>query len=497
MNEWINQIGNWNPQLLREWRGRLKLQTLLAAFLLSSSVQLLLFLAAHEEPLNESYLRINWSEIWVPLSWIFPYVLFTVGGYFIVSDLNQEEKRGTLNFIRLSPRPAPEILLGKLLGVPILVYLIIGSALPLHFFSGLLSGIPVWELFSYYGILAVGTLCCYSAALLVGMSGTRLPGFASRPVSSAISFAALAFTVISPLFMFGNIRITWYSFQFLHVLNSDWGDEILWYGLPINSNSWLAHGFVLFNIAIITCLFWLVIIRRFQQPRSTPLSKIHSYGILTYFELSTLGWVIPHNDDAYVIQIVLTSFVLIGLMFAITPQRSTLLDWVTNSKGWQSLFLSDKSPAIAAVALHLGIANAVLLPTMIVLAQGQDFPRVAWMIAAIAFTNTLLMYGTFIQTVFASQLRFPLMWAVGGLGAWWILPPAFLILLKLTPNEIPVSAIAWTFLGYPWELVIDSTSGSVVLHSIGILAQWLFLGYLLSYLQRMLGRLKAESKQVS
>jgi hypothetical protein len=495
MNEWINQIGNWNPQLLREWRGRLKLQTLLATFLLSFSVQLLLFLAAHEESADLSF-AVNWNEIWVPLSWIFPYILFTVGGYFIVSDLTQEEKRGTLNFIRLSPRPAQEILLGKFLGVPILVYLAIGSALPLHFFSGVLSGIPVWELLSYYGILAASTLCCYSAALWMGMQGTSLPGFASRPASNAISFAALAFTVFSPLFMFGNCLITWYSFQLLDVLHSDWGNEVFWYGLLINGNSWLAHAFVLLNIAIVTCLFWLVIIRRFQQPRSTPLSKLHSYGILTYFELITLGWVLPQHDEAYILQIVLTSFVLVVLMFAIAPQRSALLDWVSSSsQGWQSLLLSDKSPAIAAIALHLGIANAILLP-MILASEGRDVYPGVWLVI-IAVTNALLLYGTFIQTVFASQLRFPLMWAAGALGAWWILPPIFLILLGLTPDQIPVSAIAWTFLGFPWELLIDKSSESIVLHSIGILGQWIFLGYLLIYLQRMLGRLKAESKQFS
>ncbi|NJK76806.1 MAG: ABC transporter permease [Microcoleus sp. SU_5_6] len=69
-----------------------------------------------------------------------PYVVFSLGSYFIVSDLAEEQKRGTLNFIRLSPRPAWQILLGKLLGIPVLLYLSIAFAIPLHCFAGLRGG---------------------------------------------------------------------------------------------------------------------------------------------------------------------------------------------------------------------------------------------------------------------------------------------------------------------------------------------------------------------
>ena len=115
--DWINHIGNWNPQFLRECRGHLKPRSVIAAVGTSVLLQVLLILS-QTSVYND--IRISARNIFQILTWTLPYFLLVVGGYYLVNDLAQEEKRGTLNFIRLSPRPAKEILLGKLLGVPIL-----------------------------------------------------------------------------------------------------------------------------------------------------------------------------------------------------------------------------------------------------------------------------------------------------------------------------------------------------------------------------------------
>ncbi|RQH23304.1 hypothetical protein D5R40_27115 [Okeania hirsuta] len=56
-------------------------------------------------------------------------VILIGGVYMLVADLAKEKRLGTLNFIRLSPQSIQKILLGKLLGVPILIYLalVLGS----------------------------------------------------------------------------------------------------------------------------------------------------------------------------------------------------------------------------------------------------------------------------------------------------------------------------------------------------------------------------------
>jgi ABC-type Na+ efflux pump permease subunit len=49
------------------------------------------------------------------------FIMLGVGTYMLISNLANEERRGTLNFIRLSPQSTLSVLGGKLLGVPILL----------------------------------------------------------------------------------------------------------------------------------------------------------------------------------------------------------------------------------------------------------------------------------------------------------------------------------------------------------------------------------------
>ncbi|NJM96832.1 MAG: hypothetical protein HC800_06255 [Phormidesmis sp. RL_2_1] len=111
MAHWIAQLGTTNPQFLRECRGRLKPRTVIASVGLSLILQFLLYISLAEigEPIEADEQLV----ICRVLTWVIPYGLFVLGGYYIVDDLAKEEKSGTLNFIRLSPRPAWEILLGK------------------------------------------------------------------------------------------------------------------------------------------------------------------------------------------------------------------------------------------------------------------------------------------------------------------------------------------------------------------------------------------------
>ena len=117
MASWTDQIGARNPQFLRECRGRLKSRNIIAALGLSLIFQFLLYISI--AGLGGEFDPQRQREVCQALTWLIPYALFVLGGFYIVDDLAREEKTGTLNFIRLSPRPAKEILLGKLLGVPL------------------------------------------------------------------------------------------------------------------------------------------------------------------------------------------------------------------------------------------------------------------------------------------------------------------------------------------------------------------------------------------
>ncbi|NJO76497.1 MAG: hypothetical protein HC833_23770 [Leptolyngbyaceae cyanobacterium RM1_406_9] len=71
-----------------------------------------------------------WRDIFITLNWGIILVMMLAGVYLLINDLDQEERRGTLNFIRLSPQRSRSLLTGKLLGVPVLLYLAVGAIAP-------------------------------------------------------------------------------------------------------------------------------------------------------------------------------------------------------------------------------------------------------------------------------------------------------------------------------------------------------------------------------
>ena len=83
-----------------------------------------------------------WLDLFIILSIIGTISLLVVGTYLLIADLIREESRGTLNFIRQTPQSAHNILLGKVLGVPVLLYIFILLLFPLHLMAGFKAQIP-------------------------------------------------------------------------------------------------------------------------------------------------------------------------------------------------------------------------------------------------------------------------------------------------------------------------------------------------------------------
>lgn len=150
----IDRIGDWNPQLLWELKGRLKFFNVAIAFATSLILQLVVFLyqlrespgdrysltatycnlrQVYEQQQNRLYQqsdqyiinefnnflsknfcpqneinwqlwwRDHWEYIFLSFTVIFGFTLLIAGTYLLINDLAKEETRGTLNFIRLNP----------------------------------------------------------------------------------------------------------------------------------------------------------------------------------------------------------------------------------------------------------------------------------------------------------------------------------------------------------------------------------------------------------
>lgn len=283
----LDTIGNWNSQLFRELKGRLKIGHIAIASVLSLSSQLMLLLSwssqipvalspsDYKYPLHHRFCAglygakgdatkciqdaagnfiINWPswwlEIFVYLSIFSAIALLAAGTYMLVGDLDKEERRGTLNFIRLSPQSATTIFLGKILGVPILLYLAAILALPLHIYSGLAAQIPLHHILCFDIAMLASCALFYSGAMLFGLTTSWLGGFQPWLASAAVlGFTTTAFnapsvgnaadllTFLSPAAVLKQIA---YQVNESSHSNIDWlsgeFERLEWFHLPIGKN---------------------------------------------------------------------------------------------------------------------------------------------------------------------------------------------------------------------------------------------------------------------
>ena len=101
-------------------------------------------------PDGQGAYQVNWQKLCnTALPWIRGFWgmgMAIAGSTAIAQDWEKEAKLGTLNFLRLSPEPAGRLLLGKVLGTPILYFVGSLAALPMYLYlsanaeGGLLGG---------------------------------------------------------------------------------------------------------------------------------------------------------------------------------------------------------------------------------------------------------------------------------------------------------------------------------------------------------------------
>jgi hypothetical protein len=440
-----DRIGDWNPQLLRELRSRLNLSNLGIAVAISLVTQLLVSLYCWSQisfafsphvknwstPPVSSYCTdsgipnfgyssynaytclkdaggnfiINWQSWWETvffnLGLIEIWLLIVAVTYLLVSDLATEKKNGTLNFIRFSPQSTQSVLIGKMLGVPIALYITVLCALPLHLWAGLAGQIPLGRIVTFYGVLVAGCFLFYSAALLYALVGDWLSGiqpwlfsgivwaflwvaaFDATHAQALLSPANTLSTLVDPA---GDGASFWQDGKTLPILISLNLKVVHWFYFPVGERLVTLIGLVLFNYAFWTYWIWQALERRFPNPNATLLTKRQSYVLAACFGVLRFGSALDHHryDSDYdwgdhffgVLGPSLGQLCLfLFLIVALSPRHQALLDWaryrqqrLTRGKGfWNGALIHDllwgeKSPALVTIALNLLITVPCIVP---------------------------------------------------------------------------------------------------------------------------------------
>jgi len=533
----LDTIGNWNSQLFRELKGRLKMGNIAIVSVLSLSSQLVLFLFWRAQipvvpPVSEGNYQLHdrfcngilciqdaagnfiinwpswWLQIFVYLSVFSAIVLLVAGTYMLVGDLDKEERRGTLNFIRLSPQSATTIFLGKILGVPILLYLAAILAVPLHTYSGLAAHIPLHHILCFDIAMVASCALFYSGAMLFGLTTSWLGGFQPWLASAAVlGFITIAFNVphvgnaadlltfLSPAAVLKQVvyqvnpssdsNLTWLIQKF---------NNLEWFNLQVGENLLACTALSLFIAAFATYWMWQGWQRRFPNPSTTVLSKKQSYLLVICYQSIILGFVlqseiITNENIFYLLLIHLLMF--LALIAALTPEKQALYDWAryrkqivpSNQKLWRrypilDLIWSEKSPASLAMAINL-IGSALILTPFLMMNENA-FP------ATIAFVNLILIYSALTQLFLFAKIKNQEIWAACTVGGAIILPPIILSMLSVNPQTAP---LIWVF-SVVGGSILESASAHTIFLS--ILGQWTVLVLMNLQLRRQL-RLAGES----
>lgn len=561
---WLDKIGDWNPQLLREFKGRLKPRNVLIAIGISLMGQFLLFQylqiqlpvapsePKHDYPIyhhlctgkqQDSYSKtylclrdglgnftINWQQWWLDsfvwLSFIAIFTLLVVGTYMLINDLAQEERRGSLNFIRLSPESTLNLLVGKELGVPILVYLLVALAIPFHLFAGLNAQIPLGQILSFDGVVIACCIFFYSAALLYGLVSSWLAGFQAW-LGSGIVLAFLSLTVslthtaidnpiawlrfFSPFDLIPNLTASSF-YRYRQDLDLE---KLQWFNLPLGASSFFLLSFALLNYVLWTYWVWKGLQRCFRNPNTTILSKRQSYLFTAFFTVSTLGFALPGYTNSYLSakdwlsqHILALSFfdllLFLYLMAALLPHRQALQDWAryrrekvsTRQRFWQSslvqdLIYAEKSPALVAIAINLVIAIAPLALLVVFSSAEVEVKTSAFFSLGLA-ASLVMFYAAIAQLMLFMKTQNRILWALGTVGAVMILPPIILGVLSIQPGT--TAGFLWLLsVGAPIVVLYPASfSMEAMTVFFGVLGQWCGFALLSLQLRRQL-RIAGES----
>lgn len=412
----FDAVGDRNPQLLREWQGRLRTQNVVLTLVGAIAAQALVLLkgfgslpspannsissryclpAATEPSLDfptcqlgdNGQFLMDWplvfAEVFRDLSVVLVWGLIVIGVYLLAADISKESRRGTLTFLRMSPQSSRRILLGKLLGVPVLLYLACGVMLPLHFALGWLATYPPGLLLGFYGLLGAIAFCLYAAVLWLSL---LTPG---QGIQAALSSILAAVLLGAGQLGYGSGTTTdWPKlFNPLQALNlwkvESWGDRTTWllgdysslsglgwFLLPIGKSAALYLAFASVHALLLGAWFWVALERKFQTPSRAPLGKAQSYGLTLCLSLLMAGFALQSSQSlqwwSYSISMLICAVIL---MFLLLPSRQAVLDWARyrhqqprGQRGLlQELWSHDDSPMVLALGCNLAIMAGVFL----------------------------------------------------------------------------------------------------------------------------------------
>lgn len=557
----LDYIFDWNPQFLREIKGKLKLKKIIATAAAAVFTQLFIVISflgrlpdndlelvsynkhsrdctgALKEAYSDSYdsalcyqdmhshwiinWQLFWFDIFVTLSIIGTALLLVLGTFLLVKNIVAEQKKGTLNLVRISPQSASNILLGKILGVPILLYFFIVLAIPLHTVAALKAGIPLHLYIAFDLAIIASCGFFYSLGLLLSFVIPKSINawVCAIAITLFISFSSILntyryvfnTTILDWLFIFNPNNLILYLgkatgiayhhfnyFNYTDILSYNPGksnivesiflSDLLFYGQALWQNIALGISLVIANYCLWTYWIWQGLKRRFYNPENTIISKKQSYWITAYFVFIALGFSLQDKtlnsyESIGLLQFAIFIF-LLCLTFALTPQRQTLHDWARyrhqmKKDGnilWRELILGEKSPSTVAVAINALIATLYIAPAYLFFFYEDKAPScvfspyesIAVVLGDLIFSmSIIILFSAIAQLILLCRGKHKVAQALITTISLSLSLPFFIKITDIFIHDYPV---AWLLSSFPLGTINNITLSTLFMATVG---QWI------------------------
>jgi len=262
-------------------------------------------------------------------------------------SISRERERKTWDFQRATRLSSGELLVGKLLGEPVVAYFIVACCLPITVVAGLLGHMGLRNVLCGYALIVSG-------ALFIGLTGLWLSSLfesRSRGVGLIGTFGIYAgFGLVTQMAGSGFPGVA--AFSPLTGLIVLLGDELRWVPPTIFGERvpWLAMSLLLYA----TFGPWLVtmILRTLKKDfdQAKPLSRWEAVGCVGYLNFTAYalfyppGWVNLHAQNFASFMVFVNGFFLFAMGLAmITPYERLKIWWRTRS-GVASWLAEDGLP---------------------------------------------------------------------------------------------------------------------------------------------------------
>jgi ABC-type transport system involved in multi-copper enzyme maturation permease subunit len=418
-----------NPEFVRHLRAELRPARAVRAASVALVICILLGLAcwSAEHGNVQSFLRLFYG-------WL-------VGGQFVIlgiwcasacgQAISRERELKTYDFLRTTRLTSGELLIGKLLGAPVMAYFVIACTVPVAIVCALLGGFGPGAVLGTCLLLVVFSLffglVAMWCSMLIEKSNAGAIGLAALLVNGlALRFSETAFPGLASLSVVPPI-LALHGFTDLPITRV----PAVLFGLQI--------PFILATCILYVTLgawFALMLVRNFKKEREQMrlLSRWEAVGLAAYLNLLFYAFLEPRSvvlrfafrairpQDVAGLAMSWNAVILymVGIA-ALTPREKLKVWWRRWSAGEES-YLSDRGlpwpwllPA-AAIALAMLFADALGMTSIVPLGRWQIAQASLQLLAFLMFVTRDVM---FLQWCTVTRMRRPLLKGMLYLGLYY------------------------------------------------------------------------------